>query len=221
MRPNGPSFHSVIGQREGSLGRALARSGCALGSSVVERAMLPPGPIISLAYRVPADRRDQLLAFLRDAIPFYERPGRIRVGLYESVDEPGLYLELVAYADEVSYAADQERVEQDVEMLAVLDRFKGVVGGPVEVRRMRPVDVTPGPAAEMAAKLAVEVAPGLHVEPAAFNDHAYMLRSPRSRPRARVRSCSSRRARRGSSRDSASSRSLGTRCQRRCSAHVR
>ena len=119
--------------------------------------MLPPGPIVSLVYRLPPARRPDLLAFLGDAIPLYERPGGVRVGLYESADEPGLYLELVAYADAAAYATDQDRVEHDPEMIATLARFRAVLGGPAEVRRMIPVpDVaTPGDA---------------RVEPAAFND---------------------------------------------------
>jgi amino-acid N-acetyltransferase len=123
--------------------------------------MLPPGPIVSLVYRVPPSRRAELLAFLRDAVPFHERPGGIRVGWYESADEPGLFLELVVYASEGPYAADQDRVEHDPAMLAVLERFRAVVGGPVEVRRMKPVLDLFGPRGVSA-----------DVEPAAFNDHA-------------------------------------------------
>jgi hypothetical protein len=103
------------------------------------RPPIPIGPIVTLTYRVAPERRAALLAFLRDTFPFYERPGGIRMGLYESADEPGLVLELVAYADEAAYLADQERVENDAEMLATLGRFKELVGGPVEVRRMRPL----------------------------------------------------------------------------------
>lgn len=125
--------------------------------------MIPPGPIVSLVYRVPASRREGLFDFLRGAIPFYERPGRIRVGLFESADEPGLYLELVAYANEEAYAADQDRVERDREMLSTLDRFKAAVGGPVEVRRMRPVG-------DLEIDRSGDPEPG--ISPAAFNDHA-------------------------------------------------
>ena len=102
-------------------------------------------------------RTRELLAFLHDAIPFYERPGGVRVGLYESVDEPGLYLELVAYEDLAAYEADQDRVEHDPEMIAMLARFRAVVGGPAEVRRMKPV-------------LGVAARADAAVEPAAFND---------------------------------------------------
>jgi amino-acid N-acetyltransferase len=121
--------------------------------------MIPPGPIVALAYRIPDARRDALLAFLRDAVPLYERPGAIRVGLFESADEPGLFLELVAYATDAAYEADQVRVERDAGMVATLARFRETVGGPIEVRRMRPVE-------------GIRAAAPCTVEPAAFNDGA-------------------------------------------------
>jgi N-acetylglutamate synthase-like GNAT family acetyltransferase len=125
--------------------------------------MLPPGPIVSLVYRVAPERRGDLLAFLRNAIPFYERPGGIRVGLYESADEPGLFLELVAYADAAAYEADQHRVEHDHEVIAVLTEFRAVVGGPAEVRRMKPV-------VELGLPASATAGTETRVEPAAFND---------------------------------------------------
>jgi amino-acid N-acetyltransferase len=121
--------------------------------------MIPPEPIVALAYRIPHARRDELLAFLREALALYERPGAIRVGLFESADEPGLFLELVAYATDAAYEADQLRVDHDAEMVAMLARFRDTVGGPVEVRRMRPV-------------AGLHATPPFAVEPAAFNDHA-------------------------------------------------
>jgi amino-acid N-acetyltransferase len=109
---------------------------------------------------VPDSRRAELLAFLDEAVPFYEGPLGVRVGLYESVDEPGLFLELVAYAGERAYIDDQARVEHDAAMGAMLTRFRAVVAGPVEVRRMKPVEVP-------------SRAPGaVRIERAAFNDHA-------------------------------------------------
>ncbi len=103
------------------------------------RPPVPPGPIVSLVYRIKPDRRAALLAFLRDSFPFYERPGGIRMALYESVDEPGLVLELVAYASEQAYQRDQQRVDGDPEMQSILAGWKALVDGPVEVRRMKPL----------------------------------------------------------------------------------
>lgn len=100
---------------------------------------VPTGPIVSLAYRVPLSKREELVSFLQEAVPFYEKPGGTRIALYESIDEPGLYLELVAYAGQVEYEADQLRVEQDPEMRRVLQKWHEFIEGALEVRRMRPI----------------------------------------------------------------------------------
>lgn len=99
------------------------------------------GPIITLVYRVSPEKRSDLLRFLADAFPVYERPGGIRMALYESIDDPGLILELVAYTDEETYARDQERVENDPEMKALLARWRELCDGDIEVRRLRPLEV--------------------------------------------------------------------------------
>ncbi|MBI3723652.1 NIPSNAP family protein [bacterium] len=98
--------------------------------------------MVSLVYRVAPERRAELLAFFRGAFPYYERPGGIRMGLYESVDEPGLIFELVSYATEAEYTKDQERVEKDPECREVLAEWRKLLAGPVEVRRMRPLSLT-------------------------------------------------------------------------------
>ena len=60
------------------------------------RPPVPLGPVITLTYRVAPKNRENLLHFLEENFPFYERPGGIRMALYESLDDPGLILELVA-----------------------------------------------------------------------------------------------------------------------------
>lgn len=106
---------------------------------------VPVGPIITLVYRVAPERRADMLAFLHGAFPVYERPGGIRMALYESMDEPGLFFELVAYASEEAYREDQERVAHDPEMKGVLADWKALLEDPVEFRQYRPVAVGPGP----------------------------------------------------------------------------
>ena len=104
-------------------------------------AVVPTGPIITLVYRVAPANRQRLMEFLTDAFDVYERPGGIRMGLYESVDDPGLLLELVAYVDDETYERDQERVENDPEMKKVLEAWRALVDGDIEVRRLKPVPV--------------------------------------------------------------------------------
>jgi len=94
----------------------------------------PSGPIITLVYRVAPEERAGLLAFFREAFPFYERHGGTRMALYESLSEPGLFLELVAYASQVDYDADAERVEKDPETRAKLAEWRTHLAGPVEFR---------------------------------------------------------------------------------------
>ncbi len=103
----------------------------ALGAA---RPPVPRGPVITLVYRVAPEKREGLLAFLRDAFPFYERHGGERMALYESLSEPGLFLELVAYASKADYDADAERVEKDPETRAKLAEWRAFLAGPVEFR---------------------------------------------------------------------------------------
>ncbi len=108
-------------------------------SKLNNRPEIPTGPIVSLVYRVVPAQRAELISFLQEALPFYEQPGGIRIGLYEAADEPGFFQELVAYDTEASYEADQQRVEEDPEMKKVLEKWHSFIDGPLEVRCMKPV----------------------------------------------------------------------------------
>ncbi len=102
---------------------------------------IPEGPIVSLVYRVSAAKRTELISFLKKARSFYEKPGGIKVGLYESMDESGLFLELVAYESQAIYEADQLRVKEDSEMKMLLEKWHELIEGSLEVRRMKPVSL--------------------------------------------------------------------------------
>ena len=101
----------------------------------------PHGPIVALSWRVTPERRAEMLAVLREAFPFYERPGGIEMALFEDADRPGTFLEIAAYADRAAYDADQKRVEDDPAMRAMLAKWRALVDGEVDVRRMMPVTV--------------------------------------------------------------------------------
>ncbi|HCF62727.1 MAG TPA: hypothetical protein DFS52_32650 [Myxococcales bacterium] len=104
------------------------------------RPNLPAGPVVSLAYKVPVAKRGELLALLSDAFPFYERPGGIRMGLYESRDEPGLFLEVVAYASEADREADDLRLETPA-YKEVLANWHALMEGELQVMRLQPVEL--------------------------------------------------------------------------------
>jgi quinol monooxygenase YgiN len=89
--------------------------------------------VLHLAGRVPDGGRPALEAFLAEARPFYESPGGIRVRLRWDRDDPARFLEIMEYADESAYLADQERVESDPTMRAWLTRWHALLAGPVDV----------------------------------------------------------------------------------------
>jgi hypothetical protein len=89
--------------------------------------------VLHLGGRVQPGRLDDLLAFLAEAVPFYERPGGITVSLLTGYDDPEEFIEVVEYADDRTYEADQRRVESDPEMRGYLDRWRALLTGPPRV----------------------------------------------------------------------------------------
>jgi hypothetical protein len=92
---------------------------------------------LHLRGRAGLGRRADLVAFLREAIPFYERPGGIRVRLLWDVSDPDRFIEVVEYADQDSYDRDQVRVDSDVDMQDYLGRWRALLAGPPEVETYR------------------------------------------------------------------------------------
>ncbi|MGE5156013.1 MAG: hypothetical protein ACM3JP_00780 [Betaproteobacteria bacterium] len=88
---------------------------------------------LHLRGRVAPGRRDDLIAFLAEAIPFYERPGGIKVRLLWDVADQDKFIEAVEYADQDTYDRDQTRVEVDTEMVEYLRRWRDLLTGPPQV----------------------------------------------------------------------------------------
>ncbi len=95
---------------------------------------------LHLGIRVLPGRRAALLEFLREAVPFYESPGGIRVRLLESAEDADRFIEVVEYADEAAYAADQTRVAEDATMIAFLERWRALLAEPPGVTVYRSID---------------------------------------------------------------------------------
>lgn len=89
--------------------------------------------VIMLRGRVQPGRREDLVEFLREAVPCYERPGGIRTRLLRDVADPDAFVEVVEYADRATCERDQERVESDPEMLGLLERWHGLLAAPPAV----------------------------------------------------------------------------------------
>ena len=94
---------------------------------------------LHLRIRVLPGKREEFLAFLRQAIPFYESPGGIEVRLLEDVADDHRFIELVLYSDQAAFDRDQERVKHDPEMARWLARWRELLAEPpvVEVYRLR------------------------------------------------------------------------------------
>jgi quinol monooxygenase YgiN len=105
---------------------------------------------LHLRIRVADGRRAEFMRFLDEARPYYEAPGGIRVRLLEDRADPQRFIELVEYADEATYARDQQRVAADDGMKALLQRWRALLAAPpileVYVERSRPLsDFSQGP----------------------------------------------------------------------------
>lgn len=88
---------------------------------------------LHLRCRVRAGLRDAFFAFLKEATPFYEAPGGIRVRLLEDRADDHRFIELVEYADAATFQRDQERVANDATMKALLARWRELLAEPPEV----------------------------------------------------------------------------------------
>jgi quinol monooxygenase YgiN len=96
---------------------------------------------LHLRGRAEPGRRAELVAFLREAIPFYERPGGIRVRLLWDVSDPDRFVEVVEYADQDAHDRDQLRVDGDAEMHDYLQRWRALLAEPPVVETYRVASV--------------------------------------------------------------------------------
>ena len=101
-----------------------------------------PRPAVSvhLRIRVQSGRTDDLRLFLREAIPFYESPGGIHVRLIGDTSAPDRFIEVIDYASEQAYSADEERVKSDATMAEYLARWRAILAEPPTVETYRDID---------------------------------------------------------------------------------
>lgn len=92
---------------------------------------------LHLRCRVAPARREEFLAFLHEAIPFYESPGGITVRLLEDVRDNHRFIELVRYDNQAVYDRDQERVANDPAMKAYLEQWRRLLAEPAVIEVYR------------------------------------------------------------------------------------
>ena len=94
---------------------------------------------LHLRIRASKARRQSLLAFLREAIPAYKAPGGIGVRLLEDLRDPERFIEVIDYSSPAAFETDQVRVETDATMIALLDRWRRRLDGPVEIETYKDI----------------------------------------------------------------------------------
>jgi hypothetical protein len=101
-------------------------------------------PAVSVHLRICVEpgRSNELRLFLREAIPFYESPGGIRVRLLVDASASDRFIEVVDYVSEDAYLKDEERVKSDATMAQYLARWRALLTEPPIVEIYRDVDTT-------------------------------------------------------------------------------
>ncbi len=92
---------------------------------------------LHLRCRVRPGAREAFLAFLREAIPFYESPGGITIGLLQDHADELRFIECVHYDTEEIYLRDQQRVAADPVMKTYLARWRDFLAEPPVVEAYR------------------------------------------------------------------------------------
>lgn len=94
---------------------------------------------LHLRIRTSDANRQSLLDYLREAIPVYKAPGGIDVLLLQNLHHPDQYIEVIDYAGISEYEADQLRVSSDPVLVSMLERWRGILGGPVQIETYRDI----------------------------------------------------------------------------------
>jgi hypothetical protein len=88
-----------------------------------------------------------LTAYLRRAIPFYQSIPGVSVRLLRSLDRPGQFLEIIEYADEDAFRADEKRVADDERMHSLLAQWRELLTEPPVVEHFADItdEIATGP----------------------------------------------------------------------------
>jgi quinol monooxygenase YgiN len=91
------------------------------------------GRILHLRIKTRSADAEELYSFLKEAVPFYEALGGVRVRLLRNIDDPGRFVEVVEYDDQDVFERDQQRVASDPRMRGYLQTWRSLLAEGVEV----------------------------------------------------------------------------------------
>jgi hypothetical protein len=82
-----------------------------------------------------------LIAYLQEAVPFYQALPGIDIRLLRSVDRPGSFTEVIEYQTAQAFQADQKRIEEDGRMQRLLARWRTLLIDPPIVEHFTDITV--------------------------------------------------------------------------------
>lgn len=92
-----------------------------------------PQRIVHLQITPRSGDHEELSAFLREAIPYYETLPGVRLRLLRSIEDPSRYIEVVEYDTKAAFEADEKRIATDPRMQSLLQAWRATLAGEVIV----------------------------------------------------------------------------------------
>lgn len=100
-----------------------------------------PHVILQLGLNCRESTGRELAVYLSKAVPFYRSVAGVNVRLLRSLDRPGRFVEIIEYATDEAFRADQARVANDQQMQDLLAEWRGLLVEPPQVEHF--VEITP------------------------------------------------------------------------------
>lgn len=104
---------------------------------------MPGQPAITLYLHIRPSpgKHDALFAFLRKARSYYESPGGIRMRVLQHREDQSRLVEVFEYDTVEIYEADEDRVQNDPQMKALLAEWRSLLDGPPRAEVWRNIEV--------------------------------------------------------------------------------
>lgn len=99
-----------------------------------------PHVVLHLQFHCRETSGQDLVKFLRRAVPFYQSVPGVNVRLLRSLDRPGRFVEIIEYATEEAFQADRVRLSDDSRMQSLLAEWRELLAEPPEVEHF--ADIT-------------------------------------------------------------------------------
>lgn len=82
---------------------------------------------LHLSIRSSQQKRNLLMDFLAEAIPFYESTGDLKVRVLQDTSDSDAFIEVIEYDSQEGFERDNKRTESDPEMQQYLSRWRSLI----------------------------------------------------------------------------------------------